>query len=407
MAKNNYLSNNFVKIIGKTQKSDKLKKLKKMYYKIDTVLLSRIKKPGKKNGKKQVLIIYNLALGDGVIFRCSTLNLRTIFPKKDYEITIICQKGLNKIYDNDEVFDRVIPIDYNKSTVSLSERKKSFKVVRDRYYDIIIDPVGISEYTTNIFFTRAAVGDKKIGLIDLNINNYCNTKFINKIYDEIIYLKKKNLSLIEYYSYFFNQINNKFPKDVGLERLKLEPNKLKLPKKYLVVFPSASMKLKRWPIDSYVELTERIIKKTKLKLVIVGTNADKESIDEFKSKLKIDYVDLFGKTTLNDYLDILSKASLVVTNDTSAYHIAMVQDVPVAIITGGYTYYRYVEYNFKRKDEFIRPCMIVHKMKCFDCYNRCPNLTKDNYNWPCLQEITVDDAWKKIEEYIKEHRIGG
>ena len=208
----------------------------------DTVLLSRIKKPEKKNGKKQVLIIYNLALGDGVIFRCSTLNLRTIFPKKDYEITIICQKGLNKIYDNDEVFDRVIPIDYNKSTVSLSERKKSFKVVRDRYYDIIIDPVGISEYTTNIFFTRAAVGDKKIGLIDLNINNYCNTKFINKIYDEIIYLKKKNLSLIEYYSYFFNQINNKFPKDVGLERLKLEPNKLKLPKKYLVVFPSASMK---------------------------------------------------------------------------------------------------------------------------------------------------------------------
>ena len=97
MAKNNYLSNNFVKIIGKTQKSDKLKKLKKMYYKIDTVLLSRIKKPEKTNGKKQVLIIYNLALGDGVIFRCSTINLRTIFPKKDYEITIICQKGLNKI----------------------------------------------------------------------------------------------------------------------------------------------------------------------------------------------------------------------------------------------------------------------------------------------------------------------
>lgn len=142
-------------------------------------------------------------------------------------------------------------------------------------------------------------------------------------------------------------------------------------------------------------------------LVILGTKSDEEPLIEFKNKLNIPYIDLMNQTTLNDYIDIIKHASLVITNDTSAYHIAVIENVFVAIITGGYTYYRYVTYKFSKQNEFKRPCIVVHNMNCFDCENRCKYLTSKNTNWPCLEKVTLNYAWKKIEQLITDNKIGG
>lgn len=409
MQKNDsYFSSIFIKILGKSQKSNLMKRMKELYYIIDGILLIRFKRIQKINNiKKKVLIIYNIALGDGVIFRCSAIHLRKTYPKADYELHLACQKGLNYLYENDNIFDKIIPIDFNKSTVNFKIRKESFEKIRENYYDLVIDPVGISEWTTNIFFTRASLGKEKIGLVDPYIKNYCNMKKINKIYTKIIKLDNKDLSLLEYYSSFFNKLSDKNNViNVGFEKLNIKPNKLDLPNNYYIVFPNASLALKRWHLDRYLYLVKKIYKKTRMPLVILGTNADKETMDLFKESLKVPYIDLFNKTSLNDYIDIINNASLVVTNDTSAYHIALVEQTPVAIITGGYTFSRYVLYDFKRKDEFIKPCIIVHNDTCFNCYNRCPYLEKNNKNWPCLEKISQNYAWNKISKYIDDNKIG-
>ncbi|MBE6161610.1 MAG: glycosyltransferase family 9 protein [Firmicutes bacterium] len=399
---NSYMNKKFVNFSGVFQKNMLLRNIKGIMYFVDGLMSLFIKKAKyKKDNKKKVLIVYNIALGDGVIFRCTALHLRELYPKDKYELTLICQKGLNKIYENDNVFDDIITIDYNKSVVNLKERFKNFKVLRNKYYDIVIDPVGISEWTTNIFYTRMALGKEKIGLMDTNLEIHCSKRKINKIYTKIVELKEKNLSLIEYYAKFFSKLENK-KIDVGLEKLNIVPNKLDLPKKYYIIFPAASMKLKRWNIDKYVELSKKIYQKTKMKMVLLGTNSDKETMDIFKQKLDVPYIDLFNKTSLNDYFDVIANASLVVTNDTSAYHIAVVSEAPVALISGVYTYHRYMLYNFKRMNEFRKPLLIADKRKCMDCYNRCPYLKKDNENWPCLESITVDYAWKEIEKLINK-----
>lgn len=41
-------------------------------------------------------------------------------------------------------------------------------------------------------------------------------------------------------------------------------------------------------------------------------------------------------------------------------------------------------------------------MKCFNCQNRCKYLTSKNENWPCLEKITVEHAWKVIEKMIDD-----
>ncbi len=408
MKRNSYMSLFFKKVSGLFQKNLFLRDIKGIMYYIDSIILLFVRKPKYDDkGKKKILIIYNLALGDGVIWRCSAVNLRKIYPEKDYKITLICQKGIEKLYNNDNIYDEILPIDFNKATVNLIERIKNFKIIRKVYYDITLDPVGISEWTTNILYVKAAIAKKKIGLRDENIYLHCSLKKINRIYNKVIKIEKKNLSLLEYYSCFMNNLSeNKIFFKVGLEKLYTKRSNKELPKQYFVIFPGASMKLKRWPIDRYANLAQKIYDKTHLNLVLVGTDSDKEAFEEFKSLLKIPYIDLVGKTNINDYIDILKRSSLVVTNDTSAYHIAVVEEVPVAIITGGYTYYRYVKYSFQRQNEFRKPCTIVHKMDCFDCGNRCKYLKSNDINWPCLDKITEDYAWEKIEKLIDDNKIG-
>ena len=196
--KKNYISSTFRKFVGLFQKNLLLRKMKVIMYYFDEVLLFFIKKPKYiKSKKKKVLLIYNLAFGDGVIFRCSAKNIRKVYPKNHYEITLLCQKGIDSLYKNDDLYDKIIPIDYNKSTINIKERFKNFKILRKYAYDIILDPIGIFEWTTNILYTKAAVGNEKIGLIDINTKQYCNKNKINKIYDNIVKIEKPNLSLIE------------------------------------------------------------------------------------------------------------------------------------------------------------------------------------------------------------------
>lgn len=405
---NGYLSNFFKKMVSFFQKNLFFRNLKVIMYYLDKILLIFIKKPKYVSSKKKkILIIYNMAFGDGVIFRCSAINLRKVYPKKDYEVTLLCQKGINMLYKYDNVYDKIIPVDFNKSTVNAIERFKNFKIVRKNYYDIIIDPVGIFEWTTNIFYTRVAVGKEKIGLRDINVNLYCNKNKINKIYSKIVEIKKPNLSLIDYYNYFLNELsNNKLNFHPKLEKLAIQKSDIVLPNNFFVIFPSASMPLKRWPIDRYAIIAEKIYKKTKSKLVLIGSDADLEAINEFKKHLTIPYIDMVCKTNLNDYMYTISKAQLVVTNDTSAYHIAVVEEVPVALISGAYTYERYALYEFEGYEKYKKPCVIVKNKKCKNCSNRCPYLKNDDKTWPCLNEITIDYAWERIEKLIDEN-LGG
>lgn len=58
-----------------------------------------------------------------------------------------------------------------------------------------------------------------------------------------------------------------------------------LPEKYFIVFPSASLPVKQWPIERFAEITRRIYKKTGWTLVVCGTKRDAGTIDTFLNEI--------------------------------------------------------------------------------------------------------------------------
>ena len=407
MAKKGYFSTFFTKVNNTVLKNEKLRNLKSIYYYIDGINLKFIKKPKKQeNSKKKVIIVYNLSLGDGAMFCCALKNIREIYPKDKYELTITCQKGLNKIYEATNLFDKVLPFNYTKSAVSLSERRKIFKELRKEKYDIVLDPIGIEECSTNLLTTRAICGDEKIGIINNGRKVTCPKKIYKKVYTKILEVDNSKMHLIDHYFEFFNLLGNlkKEPEFVDLPSV---PVKEKLPKDYFIVYPSASTEYKRWPIERFAEITKRIYKKTGIKLVVCGTNVDREVNDNLISLVKdeVKYIDLTDKTSILEYIDLIKKAKFVITNDTGIYHVSVVSEVPVCITAGAYTYDRYLTYNFKGKEKYKRPYVACKKMDCANCDNRCVKSNELNKTWPCLDEVTVEDAWKQVEKMLEDIKM--
>ena len=94
-SKNGFNNNFFKKMNELFQKSLLLKKLKNVIYFVDAIMCIFIKKPKKvESNKKSIVIIYNLAMGDGIILSNCLREIRNIYPSKYYKITIFIQSGL-------------------------------------------------------------------------------------------------------------------------------------------------------------------------------------------------------------------------------------------------------------------------------------------------------------------------
>lgn len=397
--RNSYnISHLFLKANQLLWRNSFLQRVRSAFFYIDKVLLVGCNNPKHEdNNKKKVLIIYNLALGDGVMFYGVSRSLRDIWPREEYEITVTCQKAFKQLYEGNDVYDHVLPLDFSGSVINPKKRREVFKELRSIHYDIVFDPVGTEDATTNVYVTRAVVGDTKIGVLDTTLKHQLSNKRRNMIYDQIIRINKENIHLIDYYAEAFRQLGatNCISEPANLPNTEID---LDLPDDYFIIFPVASMDVKKWDIKNYAYLAEKIQEKTNLPIVLCGTEHDRVSIEQMLSNTSdLKYIDVIGKTDIMEFTAVIGGASLVVTNDTSAYHIAVARGVTTFMICGGYTYNRYANYHYQdmgRKD----PTLITHKMDCFNCSNHCKY--KGYTVFPCIESISKEYAWEEISRRI-------
>lgn len=403
MAKNTYnLSSAFLKINQLLWKKSFLQRFRSIFYYIDFFLLLGTGRNVTRmdSDKKQVLVVYNMALGDGVMFMGVAEHLRDIYPREHYFLTITCQTAFKDLYVQSGIFDEVIPIDFAGSVVNFKKRRQMFRKLREKRYNIVIDPIGCERCTTNIFATRATLSDKKIGVLDLELpSKQCPRHIRNGIYDKVVEINNGKLHLIEFYAEFLRNLGaNKckaHPADIPSTDLNLN-----LPQKFFIVFPTASMAVKRWPVSYFGEIAKKIYKKTQMPLVVCGTKHDEPTVMEFlKYTGDIPVVNVIGKTSIMEFMEVIGRASLILTNDTSAYHIGVAKQVPTVMVCGGYTYDRYAHYQYE-KDGYRDPVLVNEYMECYNCDNNCIYNNKDVF--PCIAQIKPEKVWKTVERVIED-----
>lgn len=387
----------FIQIYQLLMKFPILQNIRLIFYIIDMILLLFDRKPKlDSTGKKRVLVVFPFALGDCVLFCGTAEYYRILYPISEYELSIVCQKANAELVE--PYFDKVLSFQFTKASVDIGCRNAIYREIRKYYYDIVIDPFSCSDCTPNIFTVNATCGTQKIGFIESETKRYqCPEWIRNKIYSRVIPIDEANLHRLTYYYTVLQKLGLEGGEahPMVFERIPLQ---FDLPDEYFIIFPTASLSVKKWPIERYAELAKRIYHKCNIPLVICGTEHDREDSGKLLAMIsEVNCINIIGKTNVMQFAEVIGRAAFIVTNDTSAYHIAVAQMKKVFILAGGYVFDMFANYVYG-KQGFIRPILIYKKRECFNCNNYCKYQITDVY--PCLMDITIEDAWNIIEDKI-------
>jgi len=161
---------------------------------------------------------------------------------------------------------------------------------------------------------------------------------------------------------------------------------------YAVFNPNASWETKRWPVERFCKLAQRVEDELGLKPVGIGAANEKDKVDE---ALGGRGENLAGRTNLSKLGVLCRKAKVVVTNDSGPMHIATTVGARVIALFG--------PTNPARCGPRSSMAVVVRRsdLGCISCYKkRCP------IDFPCMLGIDVDEMFELVKEAVAGN-IGG
>lgn len=158
----------------------------------------------------------------------------------------------------------------------------------------------------------------------------------------------------------------------------------------LIVFAAgARSHIKRWGQDKFSRLAERFLEDKDIKIILVGDEMDKETAEYINNGCGGKTLNLCGKTTLAQLAALLTKAGLLITNDSATMHIGSYLDIPVLAVFGPTNELKYGPWSrvssAVKKDIPCRPC---EKAQC-----RFGHLD-------CMRLVTVEEVFKEAKNIL-------
>ncbi|MDD2902730.1 MAG: lipopolysaccharide heptosyltransferase II [Syntrophales bacterium] len=146
---------------------------------------------------------------------------------------------------------------------------------------------------------------------------------------------------------------------------------------------------KRWPPERFAALGQELQKEFGARLVLLGGPEDREAAAAVKTRLP-GVLNLVGRTTLRQALGVLTRLSLLITNDSGLMHAAAALGTPLValfgstdpVATGPFT---------------DRATVLHHPLPCSPCFKR----TCDR-DYQCLLDISVPEVLDAAKGWLKE-----
>lgn len=117
-----------------------------------------------------------------------------------------------------------------------------------------------------------------------------------------------------------------------------------LPDKYVCIHPGASLPEKRWSLKSFAAVADAIAARG-FQVVLTGTASEANLTQALTAMMRFQPIDLAGKTSLGTMAALLSKASLLVCNDTGVSHLAAALRVKSVVIFTNASLHRWAPLN--------------------------------------------------------------
>jgi heptosyltransferase-2 len=167
--------------------------------------------------------------------------------------------------------------------------------------------------------------------------------------------------------------------DSGNQRRLLEQLGLKSDRPLVGLMPGAEYgPAKQWPIDKYIELARRLIARGE-QVWVFGSRKEQAMGEQITDAVQ-GVMNLCGKTSLEDAIDLIALCGKVVTNDSGLMHVACATDAEVIAIYGSSS----PDYTPPLSD---KATVVYKNLECSPCFDRTCRF--GHYN--CLENIDVNE----------------
>ncbi len=342
----------------------------------------------------KILVIQTAFLGDTALTIPLFKEIKNI--NSNIKISLITSpRGYGAVKDSIYI-DEIIVFDKYHENKGINGIKKIVKLINQYKPDAIVSPHRSLRTSLIVALSKVKF---KIGYSNSALNFVYNYKvhYFQNLHeiDRILYL----LSVFEGYDFRaayvplaseFKFINSDL---IFIERF-INQHKLTEQKQLILIAPGSVWKTKMYPPDNYIEL----IKKFELpsfRCIIIGSKDEYQLCEQIASATNS--INAAGQLNLPQLLILMSKSSLVITNDSAPTHLAGLVNCPVLTIYGptdpifGFYPRNNNGYYVKLEGLKCQPCRIHGS-------NKCPIGTHK-----CMKELSPEIILQKVKFILKNH----
>lgn len=168
-------------------------------------------------------------------------------------------------------------------------------------------------------------------------------------------------------------------------------NHLDIAVPYCVLAPGASWLPKAWPTYKYAVVAQKIFDQYGFTIILCGSLTERKLCSDIVDQVSAPVVNLCGKTTLLQLVELIRNAEFVLTNDSAPVHIAVATNTKAVCLVGGGHFGRFLPYSveYNRKNQVL-PIIVKQELTCYFCNWRCPYINSLDTVVPCIDQIPID-----------------
>ncbi len=357
-------------------------------------------------GKGKLLLVRLDAIGDFVVFLDSAKEYRRLYPEQ--KIILCANSTWVEIARAVPYWDEVWAVDVKRLTSELSYRFETVRKIRRAGFEIAIQPTFSRVFLHGDSVIRVSGAMQRIGSVGDPVSGNSKLKLISdRWYTALIPAAQSILAELERNAEFIRNLSGqdfeaKLP---VLETRSSLPDRLKISADYFIVFPGASWKGRQWPRSNFVEVIRQLHQNYGWLAVVCGGPSEKRLCQSIVDQCPSIAKNFGGATSLPELLELLRGARLLISNETSAVHLATAVSTPVVCILGGGHFGRFLPYPGFASD--AQPLVAMHKMDCYNCNWICRQKHDPAGAFPCVSGVAIEDVTVLVgRNFLKTSKLG-
>jgi ADP-heptose:LPS heptosyltransferase len=354
------------------------------------------KKWGYRKRKFQNIVVYTVGImGDNVVMLPALAALRRRYPKARITVITNCQiwdkEGATGVLGPSPFKDRLIILDdhpvQRKGFRFLMDYGKFERVRCDLFVNL--SPFGNRGWIGAVI--REMIFAKKLGAgyaVGFKMSTYARKGMFNKVQHRFVKNEpRRSREILKELGLRPVENEDLLPHDETAREsiLKKISKNGKDNRSIFVMNPGAKFESKCWPPEYFAEAGKWIYQEYHSSVIVTGTDSEKEIAEKIIRSSGDVFINLAGRTTIQELIELLRISKSCITNDTGTMHIAaMVKTPTVGIFSARYSPSHWLPKGSKIISIFSLP-------KCRDCYKEQCDTAE------CLKSVRVENVVKALD----------